>query len=101
MFAFADVFHFLPNKLAGLSRWRFAFSFVFARAFNRFFLGHINLSPIALPMVGTIGGRPENKDSRFSVLFFNRDGRSSESFCEQAVPYRKLGMLRDVPSPWL
>src|SRR5262249_19209889 len=40
MLAFANVFHFLAHKLAGLRGRRFAFTLSFARAFNSFFFWH-------------------------------------------------------------
>ena len=48
MLAFPDVFHFFPHKLARLSGRRFAFTLVFARTFNWFFLWHNKMiSPLA------------------------------------------------------
>ena len=48
MFAFPDVVHFFTDKLARLSRRRFAFAFVFSCAFQCFLFWHIkNVSPLA------------------------------------------------------
>jgi len=47
VFAFPNVFHFFAHKLARLSRRRFAFALVFARAFDCFFFCHTkNVSPL-------------------------------------------------------
>ena len=49
MFAFPNVFHFLAHKLACLCTWRFAFTLVFARSFNCFFLWHNKMvSPLVI-----------------------------------------------------
>jgi hypothetical protein len=48
VFAFSNVFHFFAHKLARLSGRRFAFTLVFARTSNWFFLWHNKMiSPLA------------------------------------------------------
>ena len=44
MLAFPNVLHFFAHKLAGLSGRRFAFTLIFARAFNSFFFWHNKMS---------------------------------------------------------
>ena len=46
MFAFPNVFHFLAHKFASLSAGRFAFTLVFARAFNCFIWHNKMVSPL-------------------------------------------------------
>ena len=40
MFAFADMMHLFADEFAGLGGERFAFAFIFAGAFKRFFFRH-------------------------------------------------------------